>query len=47
MTGREVAVKKAIELARPRNWVVDIYNTYLPRPRGYKVKYSDQKGRVK
>lgn len=42
MTARETAVKKAIELARPRNRVVDIYNTYLPRPRGYKVKYSDQ-----
>lgn len=42
MTARETAVKKAISIARPRNGVVDIYNTYTPRPRGYKVKYSDQ-----
>lgn len=42
MTGREIAVKKAIELARPRNRVVDIYNSYLPHPRNYIVKYWDQ-----
>lgn len=42
MTAREIAVKKAIELARPRNRVVDIYNTYLPRPRGHKVLYHEQ-----
>ena len=40
------AVTKVIQLAvsftRERNSIVDIYNTYLPRPRGYRVKYEDQ-----
>lgn len=40
------AVTKIVQLAvsfkGERNSVVDIYNTYLPRPRGYRVKYEDQ-----
>lgn len=39
------AVEQAIEYAKSqagkRNEVADVYNTYLPRPRGYKVKYED------
>lgn len=42
MTARETAVQRAISLARPRNRVIDIYNSFLPHPRGYTVKYSDQ-----
>ena len=40
------AVTKIVQLAvsfkGERNSLVDIYNTYLPRPRGYRVKYEDQ-----
>ena len=41
MTARQTAVDTAISLKGQRNKVVDIYNTYTPRPRGYKVKYED------
>ena len=42
MTAREQAVQTAASMKGQRDEVVDLYNTYLPRPRGYKVKYSDQ-----
>lgn len=42
MTPRELAVQTAASMKGQRDQVVDLYNTYLPRPRGYKVKYSDQ-----
>lgn len=35
------AVDYAVSQKGQRDSVVDIYNTYLPRPRGYKVKYED------
>lgn len=41
MIARQTLVQKAIALKGERNAVVDIYNTFLPRPRGYKVKYDD------
>lgn len=41
MTAREIAVEKAVSMKRQRNQVVDIYNTYRPRPRSYIVKYED------
>lgn len=41
MLARQTAVKTAIDMKGQRDEVVDLYNTYLPRPRGYKVKYSD------
>ena len=42
MLARQTAVQKAISMKGQRDDVVDVYNTYLPHPRGYKVKYSDQ-----
>ena len=41
MIARQTLVQNAIALKGERNAVVDIYNTFLPRPRGYKVKYDD------
>ena len=41
MTAREIAVEKAVSLKGQRNSIVDIYNTYTPHPRRYKVKYDD------
>lgn len=41
MIARQTAVQTAISFKGKRNEIVDIYNTYLPRPRGYKVKYDD------
>lgn len=41
MTARETAVEKAASMKGQRNQVVDIYNTYRPRPRSYIVKYDD------
>lgn len=41
MIARQTAVQTAIQMKGQRDEVVDIYNTFLPRPRGYKVKYSD------
>ncbi len=35
------AVDYAVSMKGQRNAVVDIYNTYLPHPRRYKVKYED------
>lgn len=35
------AVDYAVSQKGQRNSVVDIYNTYRPRPRGYTVKYED------
>lgn len=42
MIARQTAVQTAISMKGQRNEVVDIYNSYLPHPRGYKVKYEDQ-----
>lgn len=41
MIARQTLVQKAMSFKGQRNEVVDIYNTFLPRPRGYKVKYDD------
>ena len=41
MIARQTAVQTAISFKGKRNEIVDIYNTYMPRPRGYKVKYDD------
>lgn len=41
MIARQTAVQTAIQMKGQRNTVVDLYNTYLPHPRRYKVKYSD------
>ena len=41
MIARQTAVQTAISFKGKRNEVVDVYNSYLPRPRGYKVKYDD------
>ena len=41
MTAREMAVEKAISFKGKRNEVVDVYNTYRPFPRNYRVKYDD------
>ena len=41
MIARQTAVQTAISFKGKRTEIVDIYNTYLPRPRGYKVKYDD------
>ena len=41
MIARQTLVQKAMSFKGERNAVVDIYNTFLPRPRGYKVKYDD------
>ena len=41
MIARQTLIQTAIALKGQRNEVVDIYNTFLPRPRGYKVKYDD------
>lgn len=41
MIARQTAVQTAISFKGKRNEIVDIYNRYLPRPRGYKVKYDD------
>ena len=41
MIARQTAVQTAISFKGKRNEIVDIYNSYLPRPRGYKVKYDD------
>lgn len=41
MIARQTLVQKAMSFKGQRNAVVDIYNTFLPRPRGYKVKYDD------
>lgn len=41
MIARQTAIQTAISFKGKRNEIVDIYNTYLPRPRGYKVKYDD------
>lgn len=41
MIARQTAVQTAIQMKGQRDEVVDLYNTYLPHPRGYKVKYSD------
>ena len=42
MIARQTAVQTAIQMKGHRDDIVDIYNSYLPHPRGYKVKYSDQ-----
>ena len=41
MLARQTAVKTAIDMKGQRNEVVDLYNTFLPHPRRYKVKYED------
>ena len=41
MIARQTAVQTAIQMKGQRNQVVDLYNTYLPHPRHYKVKYED------
>ena len=41
MLARQTAVKTAIQMNGQRNEVVDLYNTFLPHPRRYKVKYED------
>ena len=38
---RDLAVQTAKSMTGQRNAVVDIYNSFLPRPRGYKVKYEN------
>lgn len=41
MIARQTAVQTAIKMNGQRNEVVDLYNTFLPHPRRYKVKYED------
>lgn len=41
MIARQTAVETAIKMKGQRAEVVGIYNSYLPHPRGYKVKYDD------
>ena len=41
MTARETAIEKALSFKGQRNQIVDVYNTYRPLPRRYKVKYDD------
>ena len=41
MIARQTAVQTAISFKGKREKIVDIYNSYLPHPRGYKVKYDD------
>lgn len=41
MIARQTAVQTAIQMKGQRNQVVDLYNTFLPHPRHYKVKYED------
>lgn len=41
MIARQTAVQTAISFKGKRNEIVDIYNSYLPHPRHYKVKYED------
>ena len=41
MIARQYAVQTAIKMNGQRNEVVDLYNTFLPHPRRYKVKYED------
>ena len=42
MLARQTAVAEAISMKGQRTEVVSCYNTYLPHPRGYIVKDSDQ-----
>lgn len=41
MIARQTAVQTAISFKGKRNEIVNIYNSYLPHPRHYKVKYDD------
>ena len=41
MTAREQVVQTAASMKGQRDEVIDLYNSFLPHPRGYKVKYSD------
>lgn len=41
MTAREMAIEKAVSMKGQRDQIVDLYNTYTPRARSYKVKYDD------
>lgn len=41
MSSRQTAIDTAISFRGKRNEVVDVYNTFLPHPRRYKVKYED------
>lgn len=41
MSAIQQVLDYVVSMKGKREEVVDIYNTYLPRPRGYKVKYSD------
>ena len=42
MIARQTVVQTAIGMKGQRNVVVDIFNTYRPKPRGHTVLYTDQ-----
>lgn len=42
MLARKIAVQKAASMKGQREEVIKLYNTFLPHPRGYIVKDSDQ-----
>ena len=43
MTAREIALQTAKSMRGQRDQVVTLYNTFIPRPRGYKAKFDDLK----